>query len=202
LDGDGKFDDAQGPVAHTQFRKPGAYRVRLEVADDHGATARTSRVVDVRRAEAPHFVSSPPAPPLVATTPPAATTVSGTRHRFVRTPLAPFPVVRARGRILRGGVVIDLLSVRTAPGAHVTVRCRARRCPARVARVRIAPGHAGVRVHAFERWLPTGTVLQVFVTGPRHLGKYTRFLIRGGRPPARRDLCIRSVLARPMRCPF
>jgi hypothetical protein len=57
-------------------------------------------------------------------------------------------------------------------------------------------------VHAFERRLPTGIVLQIFVTSPRRLGKYTRFLIRGGQPPARRDLCIRSVFARPIRCPF
>jgi hypothetical protein len=110
--------------------------------------------------------------------------------------------VRVRGRILRSGDVLDLLSVRAAPGARVTVRCYGRRCPLRIARARVLAPHRGVRVHRFERWLPDGAVLRVFVTQPRRLGKYTRFVIRHALPPARRDLCVRSVLARPVRCPF
>jgi len=203
LDGDGKYDDARGAVVRTSFKSPGDHKVRLQVVDDRGARSTTSHVVSVRRAEPPHFVSSPPPPPVAALpAPPAAPPASATRRRFVRRPLNPFPIVRARGRILRGGVVIDLLSVRAAPGTHVTVRCHARRCPVHVARAQIGRGHHGVRVRRFEHWLPTGAVLQIFVTRSHQLGKYTRFRIRAGMPPARTDLCVRAALARPIRCPF
>jgi hypothetical protein len=174
LNGDGKFDDASGTVAQTSFKSAGDHTVRLQVVDDHGDRASTSRTVHVRKAATTQFISSPPAPP-VAPAPPAVPPPASARpRRFVRTPLDPFPIVRARGRILRRGVVIDLLSVRAAPGVRVTVRCYGRGCPRRVARVQIAAAHRGVRVHAFERWLSNGAVLRIFVTDPRRLGKYTR----------------------------
>ena len=53
-----------------------------------------------------------------------------------------------------------------------------------------------------ERTYPAGTMLQVFVTAPGVIGKYTRFTIRKADPPARKDLCVMPASPRePGACP-
>jgi hypothetical protein len=58
-----------------------------------------------------------------------------------------------------------------------------------------------VRVRRLERLLRPGVRIEVFVTKANVIGKYTRFRIRRGKPPARVDRCVRPGSSRPVRCP-
>jgi hypothetical protein len=125
--------------------------------------------------------------------------------------MRPFPVVRIAGRTSRRGAHIRVLSVRAQPGAYVRVKCLGRSCPFRRfdtligARVRAdgaLPRTALVRIRRLEgRLLRAGSVLRVFVSSVDDVGKYTRFRIRGGKPPLRRDRCILPDSLSPISCP-
>jgi hypothetical protein len=59
-----------------------------------------------------------------------------------------------------------------------------------------------VRIRRLEgRLLRAGSVLRVFVSSVDDVGKYTRFRIRGGKPPLRRDRCILPDSLSPISCP-
>jgi hypothetical protein len=58
-----------------------------------------------------------------------------------------------------------------------------------------------VRVRSVERRLRRGAVIEVFVTAPGRIGKYTRFTIRSNAAPARRDLCLQPGKSKPVACP-
>jgi hypothetical protein len=110
-------------------------------------------------------------------------------------------VVRIAGAIYGRGARIKVLSVKTRRGATVKVACSGRGCPRRVVTLKVARTRTPVRVHAFERFLRRGLVLRVWVTKKHRIGKFTRFVIRGGAAPVRRDLCQRWLALRPIRCP-
>jgi hypothetical protein len=57
-----------------------------------------------------------------------------------------------------------------------------------------------VRFRRFERTLPAGTILELFVRQTGKIGKYTRFRIRAGKAPSRIDRCLVPGRARPARC--
>ena len=114
-------------------------------------------------------------------------------------PIAPFPVVRLRGRMDRRGVSITLLRVQAPNGSRVTIYCSGRSCPTR--RTRTLTRRGFVRARRFERRLRAGTTLRIYVTKPGFTGKYTRFKIRSRRSPMRTDRCARSAGAKPVRCP-
>ena len=111
--------------------------------------------------------------------------------------LRPFPVVRIRGYFKRGGVRVTLLSVNAPRSAHITARCVGQGCPLRTLSLASAPA----RLRPFERFLPTGTVLQVRVTSAGRIGKYASFLIRARSAPLRRDLCLMPGRSKPAACP-
>jgi hypothetical protein len=113
--------------------------------------------------------------------------------------LAPFPVVRLRGRISRTSARITLLTVTAPSGSKVSIYCAGRSCPRK--RVAVTAGRKAVRVRRFERRLRAGTVLRIYVTKSGFVGKYTRFQIRRGRSPLRTDLCAQTPGATPRRCP-
>ena len=171
LDNDGQFDDAAGPVASQRFGSAGARTIGLRVVDAHGATATAFSSVDVR-----------PRPS------PAA--------RFI----SPFPVVRLAGIVTSSGVRIRMLSVRAPRAARILVRCRGRGCPVRTQRAR-GRSRGAVRFRRFERSLRAGIRLEVLVTQSGRIGKYTRFQIRGRRPPGRLDLCLGPRGSKPRSCP-
>ncbi|HMI68457.1 MAG TPA: hypothetical protein VK510_00595, partial [Solirubrobacteraceae bacterium] len=123
--------------------------------------------------------------------PPAAQAVR--RPAYLR----PFPIVRIRGYFARGGVRITLLSVRGPRAARVRARCTGAGCPVRAVAASLPP----IRLRAFERFLPAGTVIRVRVMGGTRIGKYVRFTIRANRPPLRADRCLMPVGSRPVRCP-
>jgi len=55
-------------------------------------------------------------------------------------------------------------------------------------------------VRSFERHLRAGTLVEVFVTRPGLIGKYTRFRIRRRGAPARTDLCLVPGQRAPRAC--
>jgi hypothetical protein len=116
--------------------------------------------------------------------------------------LSPFPIVRIRGVILRGSARLSLLSVKAPTGARVKVICHGGGCPKNKSIVlRVASGKSSVRVRSLERRLRSGAVIEVFVTAPGRIGKYTRFTIRSNAAPARRDLCLQPGKSKPVACP-
>ena len=115
-------------------------------------------------------------------------------------PLVMPPLVRLAGRPTPRGARIRLLEVFAPPQATVTVRCRGRTCPYRQRSKRATP--IRVTFRGFRgRGLAAGTLVEVFVTAPGTIGKYTAFLIRRRRRPARIDLCLYPTSAVPAACP-
>ena len=173
----------------------GTYTVSLSVSDDRGGFASTSQELTV----APQPPSTPPAEqggaPIADQ--PGGPAVPEQKPAPVR--MRPFPVVRIAGIVLPHGALVKILSVRAPRGASVLARCSGHGCPPRaVARSSVS---SLVRLHRFERRLPAGVTLELFVHKRARIGKYTRFRIRGGKPPARVDRCLMPGSNRPVRCP-
>jgi hypothetical protein len=123
--------------------------------------------------------------------PPAAKAASGPSL------INPFPVIRISGTITRRGVRLRLFLVNAPPGSKVIVRCRGKKCPfskkSRAAKV--------LRMRTVEKkFYPAGVKLEVFVTKPGAIGKYTRFKIRRGKAPARIDRCLPPGSFKPVNC--
>jgi PKD domain-containing protein len=196
LDNDGKFDDGTSTTVESSFSTPGPHAVGIRVTDDRGETTASFRTIQVGAPPPPPSPPAPsaPAPAVVSVQPPPP---PGAGQLPM---LNPFPTVRIRGRILRHGVRIDLLTVRALPGMRVVVRCRGKSCPIRIVRSR-GRASRSVRIRSLERWLRAGVAIEVRVTQPNRIGKFTRFRIRGGAAPTRRDLCLRGAAIRPIRCP-
>lgn len=119
--------------------------------------------------------------------------------------MRPFPVVRIAGTETSSGVKLRLLKVQQLPAAAwITVRCKGRRCPIRSVR-RLAVSRkqsvAPIEFRRFERFLHFGVTLEILVSKPGEIGKYTRFAIRRGKLPERVDMCLDQVGVKPLRCP-
>jgi PKD repeat protein len=202
--GDGAISGETSP-SHP-YGAPGTYSVLLTAIDSHGASRSAQRDVVVTGAGAPS--AEPPAgspaepaagsPAAGGAAPPPPTTTTTNTTQLVR--MRPFPVVRIAGVVLENGALVRVLSVRAPLGARVLVRCYGRGCPARSV-ARAAATARIVRFPRFERRLRAGIVLELFVRKAGRIGKYTRFLIRAGKPPARFDRCLMPGRERPIRCP-
>ena len=176
FDGDGAFDDAEGPVVLKTFPRRGPHDIRLEVTAAGGATdlARRTVIVDTEYAM--------PRP---------------VEDRL----MSPYPVVRIAGRLTTRGARISLLSVSRAPlCAAVKVSCRGRSCPARSV-TRFMGRRGLLRFKRFQRRLRAGSVLTVRVSKGNSIGKYTQFRIRSGKEPRRRDRCLMPGETRGSACP-
>jgi hypothetical protein len=62
-------------------------------------------------------------------------------------------------------------------------------------------GIAPVEFRRFERSLRVGVTLEILVSKPGEIGKYTRFAIRRGKLPERVDMCLDSTGVKPLVCP-
>jgi PKD repeat protein len=176
LDGDGAYDDAEGPVVSQAFSGSGAHTVGLEVTAAGGATDTQRRTVMV---DTEYALPRPDSQRL----------------------MSPFPVVRLAGRLTGRGARVKVLSVLRAPVcALVQVTCRGRSCPARR-----ASGYVGrrgpLRFRRFEGRLRAGAVLTVRVSKNNLIGKYTQFRIRKNAAPKRRDRCLRPGSRKGSACP-
>jgi PKD repeat protein len=187
LDGDGQFDDAQGPTAQSSFTVAGPHLVSLKATDNHGVATIAYQTVNVT---APSTAGSaaPPVP-------------SPSSQRAPARLMSPFPLVRIRGRVVGARVYIDLLTVRAPKGATVRLRCHGRDCPYASAKSVAGPASRLVRFRGIQGRVTRGTVIELFVTKPGAIGKYTRFRVRVGRAPTRQDLCLAPGSMRPRRCP-
>jgi hypothetical protein len=58
-----------------------------------------------------------------------------------------------------------------------------------------------VRLRHLQGSYRAGAVIEVRVTKRGWIGKYTRIVVRRGKPPARRDLCLFPGSSRPRTCP-
>jgi PKD domain len=172
LDGDGAFDDGNTQVVRMTYARAGSYTVTLRVTAD-GETSTVFRTVDVAPQSTPR-----------------------TRLRLLR----PFPRVAIGGFIVGRGVRLTLLSVRAPRGSRVMVKCRGRGCPRRTTRARVGRRRTKA-FRSFRRRFRSGAVIAVYVWKRNRIGKYTRFRIRRGRRPSRRDRCLHPTRLRPMRCP-
>jgi hypothetical protein len=256
LDGDGRYDDASGPLARWSFPTSGSYTVRLfGTYSGGGSFLVTQPVLVINRPPAAAFAYAPRAPqtgdtialtsisadsdgPLVnqswdldgdgafddARGPVASVTftnagsypvgllvtdrdgaVHGTAVRIAvraRPPeaLNPFPVVRIVGSFGEPGIRIEQLVITAPDGARVEIRCRGRGCPFKRLVREAQPQTVRVRRFA-RRVLRPGAVVQVWVTRPGEVGKYTRFRIRKGKRPTRVDRCLMPDSRRPTHCP-
>jgi PKD repeat protein len=192
LDGDG-FDDGAGIYATKTFTSPGPHTVRLLVIDKEDPPASSV-------AEANVIVG--------------AVGGGGGQVLGASTPrlMTPFPIVRMSGLVRRKGIKLRLLTVNAPIGASIRFRCRGRGCPFK-SRTRIVKppkkksagglATAGqVRIRRFpNRIVRAGAFVSVYVTKAGSIGKYTRFRVRKGRPPARRDRCLPPAGTTPIPCP-
>jgi PKD repeat protein len=209
LDNDGQFDDAAGPAATWTFPVAGPQIVAVRATDDRGVATIAFRTITVKGAPLallPASVTEPPtgssgAPPSPSSAPapiPLRPAPSSTRPAA----LTPFPVVRIRGLIFHGKVQISILRVDAPPGATVRIVCRGRSCRAGRSVLRVKMARKPMRARSLEhRSLAAGTVIEVFVTAPHLIGKYTRFTVRGNAAPARSDLCLQPGHQTPTACP-
>ncbi len=206
LDDDGEFDDAAGPWATWSFDVAGRHRVAVRATDDRRVATVAFRSIIVSNPILANPTGPlPPAagPPTIGSAPGAVIPNAPVPSSSPRpTLMAPFPVVRIRGLTYRGSVRIDLLRVQAPPGAKIRVRCHGGSCAPKPPDVRVQAARAPVRVRSFEqRSLRVGTIIEVFVTAPRRIGKYTRFKVRRDLSPARTDLCLRPGRVKPIGCP-
>ena len=188
LDGDGVYSDATGPTVSQAFPAEGDYRIGLEVTDNAGATATSTQLVRV----------TPPRPlvsgPVAAGAFGAPTAGAAQPVRLRRVSAR----IRLRAARTRTGARVSMLAVSAARGATVRVRCAGRGCP-RGIQSRRAAGRS-LRFTRFQRTLRAGNVLQVRVTKPGSVGRYTSIRIRKGARPLRKDLCLAPGSRRPSRC--
>jgi hypothetical protein len=163
-------------------------RVRVTAIADAGASTVESDLTPVV-----------PAPPgaqdfTQGSTSPANPDTSPTAAALMR----PFPRVRLKGFYTSAGAVLQLVTIKGPAGTRIRLVCRGRSCPFRRRTLR---GNPRVRLRSLERFHPAGTRIEVRVTSAGLIGKFTRIIIRAGRPPARRDRCLMPGSARPVQCP-
>jgi hypothetical protein len=122
--------------------------------------------------------------------------------------MQPFPIVRIAGIVTSSGVNLSLLTAQAPVGARVKVTCRGRGCPT-ASESRVAssssrkhrPSMVLIAFRRFQRSLGAGAILEVRISKPGRIGKYTRFSIRRGKLPVRLDSCIGPAGIKPIACP-
>jgi hypothetical protein len=119
--------------------------------------------------------------------------------------MQPFPVVRIAGSQTGTGVRLRLLRVQqTPPGSTVVIRCRGRGCPTKSQRRLAIAGPRGVPAvdfRTFQRVLRFGITLEILISKPGAIGKYTRFTVRRHKLPVRVDTCLDPLGQKPQACP-
>jgi hypothetical protein len=163
-------------VLTTSFTTPGDHVVRLSVSAADGLSSVASATIHVIR------------PPLILMT--------------------PFPVVRIAGILTSSGVNLTLITAQVPRGARVRVTCRGGGCPT-ASESRLVGSSSGKRkagmvvlvFRRFERTLAAGVILEIKISKPGRIGKYTLFTIRHGKLPTRVDGCLDAAGFKPIACP-
>jgi hypothetical protein len=124
---------------------------------------------------------------------PGTTPAPGTSLPFID----PFPVVRISGRFKGRRTTLTRVTVNAPRGARIRIACKGRGCPYR----RKAVAVRLVRVRALQRTYRPRATIEIRVTQPRRIGKYTRLRTRRGKAPLRIDRCLMPGRSKPVRCP-
>ena len=111
----------------------------------------------------------------------------------------PFPVVRLAGIVYLRGVKVRVLEVKAPPRSTVTVRCAGKGCPSK--EIVKTARKKRLRFRAMTRFLWEETIISVSIRNSGQIGKYTSWLIRGGKLPKRKDRCLYPSRRKPARCP-
>jgi hypothetical protein len=184
----------------------GAAGVQRTVVDaDRGATLRV--IATASNGTAPDATQRSAATDVVQAAGPNGTVPNGTGFDTTtsgaspgptsRAALSPFPQVRIRGRLLKGGARITLFSITAPVGARISIHCDGRGCP----KVFVSNARRSVtRVALYERFLRAGVRIKVRISRTGFIGKYSSFVIRNRQAPVRRDMCLPSPTSKPVRC--
>lgn len=111
----------------------------------------------------------------------------------------PFPVTRLAGSVYPRGVRVRILEVRTPPRSRIVVNCAGESCPDE--KMTKTSKRRPVRFRGMTTFLREGTIIKVSIRRRGEIGKFTRWLIRGGKLPKRKDLCLYPGQAKSARCP-
>jgi hypothetical protein len=109
----------------------------------------------------------------------------------------PFPVVRFSGRFTRKRTKLTRVFVNAPSGTRIRVSCAGRGCPYR----RKAVAVKLVRIRKLQRSYRPNSTIEIRVTQPQKIGKYTRVKTRKGKAPLRIDRCLMPASTRPVPCP-
>jgi hypothetical protein len=96
--------------------------------------------------------------------------------------------------------VVRLEVSRLPKGGRVEVRCNGRGCPFPKRTVRPKGGRAKLVGMFPRRGLRTGTVLEIRVLAPEHIGKVVRYTMRSGKLPAVKSECLPPGARKPRHC--
>jgi hypothetical protein len=109
----------------------------------------------------------------------------------------PFPIVRISGHFRGKRTKLTRVLVNAPRGARIRVACTGRGCPYK----RKAIAVTLIRVRSLQRSYRPKTTIEIRVTQPGKIGKYTRVLTRKGKAPLRIDRCLMPGKTRPVICP-
>ena len=194
-------------------------RVYFIQAADHGHTLRARLTVTESNGDADSAVSNAIAissyvqpsnkdNSCVEVTPTGAgegTFTSGTQTGAGTTPspntslpfIDPFPVVRIAGRFRGKRTTLRQVVINAPRGTRIRLSCTGRGCPYR----RKAVAVRLVRIRALQRTYRPRATIEIRVTQPKKIGKYTKVTTRRGKAPLRLDRCLMPGRTRPVKCP-
>ena len=109
----------------------------------------------------------------------------------------PFPVVRIAGRFKGKRTKLTRVTVKTPKGSRIRFNCKGRGCPYK----RKALAVKLIRVRSLQRTYRPKTTIEIRITEPKKIGKYTRVRTRRGKAPLRLDRCLMPGKSKPVRCP-
>jgi hypothetical protein len=109
----------------------------------------------------------------------------------------PFPVIRIAGRFKGKRTTLKRVTVNAPHGARIQARCTGRGCPWR----RKAAAVKLVTFGSLQRTYRPKATIEIRVTQPKKIGKYTRVRTRRGKAPVRIDRCLMPGKTRPAKCP-
>jgi hypothetical protein len=174
LAGNAVFTQGESVVT-TSFTTAGAHVIQLRVTDALGRSSTVAETIPVVAAPVPL--------------------------------MQPFPVVRMSGSFNASGAKISLLAALAPVGAKVTITCHGHGCPTKsqafvaTAGAKSKAGSGSITFKRFERFLKSGVVLEIWISKPGQIGKFTRFVIRRGKSPTRSDECLNPAGTTPIVCP-
>jgi hypothetical protein len=185
-----------------------ALRVRLTIADAAGDSAAGTSAPSApvaARPYAPNVGAGDTCIEVTRTGPGKGTFSSGEQTSGGTTPppdsslpfIDPFPVVRIAGRFEGRRTKLTRVTVDTPNGSRIRIACKGRGCPYR----RKAAATKLLRVRSLQRGYQPRATIEIRVTQPRRIGKYTRLTTRRGKAPLRLDRCLMPGKTRPVRCP-